>query len=84
MGYQFKKSLLGTDTNNINVIGIIHQKDSTAFWKCLKMRKESSTQSQKLRSLFLLIPVIKKIGKLFNWAYVRYSDLKTQTDCYLF
>lgn len=52
-----KKSLLGTDANNINVTGIMYQ---TLNW-ILKylMRKESSIQSQKLKSS-PLIPMIKK------------------------
>ena len=57
-----KKHLLGTDTNNINVIGIMYQKHLNGFLKYFIMRKEGSTQSQKLKSSILLIPVINKIG----------------------
>lgn len=63
-----KKALLGTDTNNINVNGIIYQKHLNGFLKYFIMRKEGSTQSQKLKSSLLLIPVINKIGKLFDRA----------------
>lgn len=58
MGYELKKkSLLGTDSNNINVTRIMYQ---TLKWILKYFMRKESIQSQKLKSS-LLIPAIKKI-----------------------